>query len=117
MLIGLGLIIFIIWFFLGGKKKTAVSAKGNGDTQQIEIEVIGGYTPSLISLIKNQPAQLIFHRKETSSCSEEVVLPDFKIRQQLPAFQKTVVEFTPDQAGEFEFSCGMGMLHGKIIVR
>lgn len=115
-LVGLGLIVFIIWFFLGGKKKAAVSAKSNGKTQVVEIEVVSGYSPSLVSLIKNRPTRLIFHRQETSSCSEEVVLPDFKIRKKLPAFQKTVIEFTPDQAGEFEFTCGMGMLHGKIIV-
>lgn len=114
--IGLGLIVFILWFFLGGKKPAAVSATGNGHTQQIGIEVIGGYSPSVISLIKNRPTRLIFHRQETSSCSEEVVLPDFKIRKALPAFQSTIIEFTPDKAGEFEFSCGMGMLHGKIIV-
>ena len=27
------------------------------------------------------------------------------------------VEFTPDQAGEYEFTCGMGMLRGKLVVR
>lgn len=117
VLVGLGLIVFIIWFFFGGSKKAAVSAKSNGKTQKIEIEVIGGYTPSVISLIKNRPTRLIFYRQENSSCSEEVVLSDFKIRKKLPAFQKTVIEFTPDKAGEFEFTCGMGMLHGKIIVQ
>ena len=27
------------------------------------------------------------------------------------------MEFTPDREGEFAFTCGMGMLHGKLIVR
>jgi len=45
------------------------------------------------------------------------VLPDFKIRRFLPPLQKTAVEFTPEQAGEYEFTCGMGMLRGKLIVR
>ena len=26
------------------------------------------------------------------------------------------VEFTPDEPGEYEFACAMGMFHGKLIV-
>ncbi len=28
----------------------------------------------------------------------------------------TPVEFTPDRAGEFTFTCGMNMIRGKLIV-
>lgn len=27
------------------------------------------------------------------------------------------VEFTPERPGEYEFTCGMGMLRGKVVVR
>ena len=30
--------------------------------------------------------------------------------------QTTPVEFTPQKAGEFTFTCGMNMLRGKLIV-
>ena len=46
-----------------------------------------------------------------------MVFPDFNVSKQLPAFATTTVEFTPDREGEFAFTCGMGMLHGKLIVR
>jgi P-type Cu+ transporter len=62
------------------------------------------------------PLRLIFDRQETSSCSEEVVIGDFGVKRFLPAFQKTVVELTPDRTGRFDFTCGMGMLHGTLIV-
>ena len=62
------------------------------------------------------PLRLVFDRQETSSCSEEVVIGDFGVRKFLPAFQKTVVELTPDHAGRFDFTCGMGMLHGTLVV-
>ena len=39
------------------------------------------------------------------------------IRRFLPPHQLTPVEFTPEKAGEYEFTCGMGMLRGKLIVR
>jgi plastocyanin domain-containing protein len=47
---------------------------------------------------------------------EGIVLGDFRIRRFLPAFQKTVVELTPRKVGRFDFTCGMGMLHGTIVV-
>jgi P-type Cu+ transporter len=38
------------------------------------------------------------------------------ISRQLPAFKTTPIQFTPDQAGEFTFTCGMNMVRGKLIV-
>jgi len=60
--------------------------------------------------------RLDFYRDETASCSEQVVFGDFGIARDLPAFQTTPVEFTPDKPGEFTFTCGMNMLRGKIVV-
>ena len=40
----------------------------------------------------------------------------FGIDQQLPAFQTTTIEFTPDQPGEYPFRCGMSMLKGLLVV-
>jgi plastocyanin domain-containing protein len=45
-----------------------------------------------------------------------VVLGDFGIARPLPAFQTTPVEFTPREAGEFTFTCGMNMMRGRLIV-
>jgi Cu+-exporting ATPase len=38
------------------------------------------------------------------------------VRRFLPAHETTVVEFTPQKAGTFDFMCGMGMLHGRLTV-
>ena len=111
---GAGIIAFILWFFFGkqeGKKATMTT-----DIQEVEITVEGGYEPGTIELKAGVPARLIFHRIETASCSEEVVIPDFGIRQKLPAHKKTAVEFTPDKPGRYSFTCGMGMLRGTLVV-
>jgi Cu+-exporting ATPase len=73
-------------------------------------------SPPKVKVKRGVPVRLIFDRRETSSCSEEVVIPDFGIRKFLPAFQKTPVELTPEKAGAFDITCGMSMLHGKLIV-
>jgi plastocyanin domain-containing protein len=95
------------WFFL------AESAAAVG--QEIKIIVRGGYEPATIRAKSGQKIKLIFDRQETSSCSEEIVFPDFGIRRFLPAFEQTTIELTPAKPGSYEFTCGMSMLHGRII--
>ncbi|MBI5220278.1 MAG: cupredoxin domain-containing protein [Candidatus Liptonbacteria bacterium] len=109
-LIGLLGISFTYWYFLGKREKTVVA----GDA--IDIVVEGGYSPDVISVKQGKLTRLNFLRRDTNSCLEEVVLPDFKIRKTLPLNQKVTVEIIPKQAGQYSFSCGMGMYHGKIIV-
>lgn len=106
---GIG-IAFTYWFFLMKKEKT-VSVK-----DEVEIVVEGGYIPESISIPKGKTSKLTFLRKDPNACLEEVVLGDFKIRKQLPLNKKIIIELTPQQSGEFKYSCGMGMYHGKIIV-
>ena len=103
-------IIFVFWFFIL-KKENMVVASGS-----IDIIVKGGYTPDVISIPKGKTMKLNFTREDPSSCLEEVVLGDFKIRKYLPLNERVVIEITPKQVGEFNFTCGMNMFHGKIIV-
>ena len=103
-------IAFIYWFFLM-KKEIIVKAHDS-----IDIVVKGGYSPEVVSIQKGKTTKLNFIRKDPSSCLEEVVLGDFKIRKTLPLNQKVTIELTPQQTGEFKYSCGMNMYHGKIIV-
>lgn len=103
-------VVFTYWFFLM-KKERVVKA-----IDSVDIIVEGGYSPDVISIPKGKTTKLNFLRKDPNSCLEEVVLGDFKIRRQLPLNQKVTIELTPQQAGEFKYSCGMNMYHGKIIV-
>ena len=102
---------FTYWFFMM-KKDKVIQATGS-----VDIIVEGGYSPDSISIPRGQTTKLNFLRKDTNSCLEEVVLGDFKVRKYLPLNQKVTVEITPQQAGEFTYTCGMNMYHGKIIVK
>lgn len=110
LLIGSGLIAFVYWFFLM-KKDTRVSVEG-----EVTITVEGGYLPDTIQTKKGKELIIHFERKDPSSCLEEVVIPDFKIKKFLPLNERVTVVLTPEQEGEFPFMCGMSMYHGKIIV-
>jgi hypothetical protein len=76
-----------------------------------------GYQPDTVQLRRGVPARLVFVRKVEATCSTEVVLADFGIRRELPFDKPVTIEFTPGKKGDFTFSCGMGMLNGKIVVK
>ncbi len=109
------LIALILWYFFGEREKVAAGVT-EGGVQEIKITVKGGYSPDVIVVKQGVPVRLDFYRDETASCTEQVVFGDFGIARDLPAFQTTSIEFTPDKAGEFTFACGMNMVRGKLIV-
>jgi plastocyanin domain-containing protein len=113
---GLAAIVWVNWYFFLAKRPAASAKAVAGGAQEVTITVQGGYAPSEVRVKKDAPVRLVFDRQETSGCSEEVVIPDFGVRKFLPAFQKTTIELRPTTAGTFEFTCGMSMLHGKLIV-
>jgi plastocyanin domain-containing protein len=113
---GIGLIALVLWYFFGEREATAAVVNEAG-VQEIDVTVKGGYSPDVIVVDRGRPVRLNFRPEETSSCSEQVILGDFGIARDLPAFKTTPVEFTPEKSGEFAFTCGMNMLHGKLIVQ
>lgn len=84
---------------------------------EVDIIVNGGYSPEVISIPFGKTTKINFIRKDPTDCLSEVVLGDFKIRKELPLNQKVTIEITPKKKGEFDYSCGMGMYHGKIVVK
>jgi Uncharacterized protein conserved in bacteria len=101
--------------FLPCRTSAASASTDSAGRQDITVVVRGGYEPSTIRVKAGRPVRLAFDRQETSSCSEEIVFPDFNLRRFLPANQRTVIELTPPKAGTYEFMCGMSMLHGRVI--
>lgn len=116
VLAGAAAVAWVNWYFFLARRGSAVAETREGGVQEVTITVQGGYEPAEVKLRKGVPARLVFDRQETSGCSEEIVIPDFGVRKFLPAFQKTTVELKPESAGSFEFTCGMSMLRGRLVV-
>jgi plastocyanin domain-containing protein len=112
-----GLIILVNWYFLFSRRKAFQAELKEKGIQEIKVVVKGGYDPDTIVVKKGVPIRLYFYRDETADCSDTIVFGDFKIRKALPAFETTAIEFTPEKEGEYAFTCGMGMMRGKLIVR
>ena len=105
---------FLWWFFFGPKQASRASVVGG--VQEVDITVKGGYSPDLIRVQQGVPLRLNFDRQEAGDCTSRVVFADFGASKTLPAFGTATLEFTPDKVGEFDFACGMNMIHGKLVV-
>jgi Cu(I)/Ag(I) efflux system membrane fusion protein len=113
----------------GTEKTESMSTAGSTSTEEdhsthkmesasntIKITVDGGYDPEVVHVKLGQEVKLQFHRVEDSECTSEVVFEELNIRKKLPAFKTTTVTITPKKLGEISFACGMGMVHGKLVV-
>jgi plastocyanin domain-containing protein len=110
MAAGLTGIVWVNWyFFVAGRAAAAVQGS------EVVITVDNGYSPATIRARAGVPLRIVFDRKDNSSCSEEVVFPDFGVRRFLPTGEKTTIEVTPPKPGRYEFMCGMAMLRGTLI--
>lgn len=116
-LVGVGLIAWIVWYFWLWKGEAFTAQSGAGGGQVVDVVVKGGYQPSAIVVQAGQALRLNFIRRESTLCGEEVVLPDFGKRAHLPENQTVAIDVLPTEPGEYEFTCGMNMYKGKLIVR
>lgn len=94
-------------------KEKATVEKG---VQKLRIRAEKGYQPAHIELQKGVPAELTFHRVNPSGCYKEILFEDQGILEPLEVGEEKVIRFTPQDTGEFEFSCGMKMQKGTYTV-
>ncbi len=125
MTTGLAAIGWVNWyFFVAGRRVPIASALAmsgasergtSASPPEVTIVVDGGYAPATVLVKAGQPVRLVFDRRDTGSCSEEVVFPDFHLRRFLKTGEKTTIDITPPAPGRYEFMCGMSMLRGALI--
>jgi plastocyanin domain-containing protein len=83
----------------------------------VKITVTTTYSPKAIRVKKGEPVKLEFTRVDDKNCGDELVFPKLGIKKQLPVGEPVLVEFTPTEAGELQFACGMDMMRGKVVVQ
>ena len=114
--------LFILYYFFGPKKET-VEATATKNIQVATIVVDGAFVPSDLELKTNVPAEITFDRRDHGECTDWVVFNRFpnqenqEIKSYLPEGKKTTVKFTPTQTGNYGFACGMGMNHGRLVIK
>jgi len=80
----------------------------------------GGYSPLRFSVKKGVPVRLIFRQLGQVGCGNELIFPtspsnsvSVKLKSQ---DDQQVIEFTPQQTGEFQFYCSHQMYRGVMTV-
>ena len=83
----------------------------------VKIDVKNGYEPQTVAVPKGVTTKLVFNRTNPSSCLAKVRSTDLDFEQDLPLNENVTISITPDKAGEYDYSCGMGMFHGKVVLK
>jgi plastocyanin domain-containing protein len=114
--LGVSLIVWELWWFLGRHSGGVVARVGERGVQEITITVDGGYVPSRIKVLAGQPVRLTFHRIDPSGCLAQVIFPDFHQSLDLPLNATTSLELPAAEPGLYPFHCGMNMVRGTLEV-
>ena len=85
-------------------------------SDNVTVMVEGGYKPRVIKVKQGQSVRLTFIRKDPNPCLEELIFPDYKIKEYLPLGQPVTITLPPPHPAKSGFHCGMNMFHGRIEV-
>lgn len=81
--------------------------------QRITVDTSNGYNPNVIKLAAGVPAEITF--KQAQGCMAQVMSEQLDFYEDLTTGDKTV-KLDGLTAGTYEFSCGMQMVFGQIVV-
>ncbi|MBI2572516.1 sulfite exporter TauE/SafE family protein [Candidatus Woesearchaeota archaeon] len=78
--------------------------------QIVEMTVDGiDYLPLEFTLKQGVPVEWRIDGTKAEGCTQVIAIPKLGITKRLSTTDITIVEFTPQKAGEIQFTCGMGM--------
>ena len=111
------LIGLIIWWFFGNFQKSSQQADLANGRQEGQVVVKGGYEPEVLYLKQGVPAEVTFKMEDKTACLSHVVFSSLGVDKDLSKEKLAQIQIPTDKAGEIDYACGMGMFHGKIVVR
>jgi len=81
-------------------------------TQRIGMKVVGlDYVPHQFTVRQGVPVEWHIDASKAESCGRFLIAPGLGVSKLLSDMSTTLITFTPTQAGEFAFNCGMGMMN------
>ncbi len=81
------------------------------DKQVVVMRIDGfSYIPNRFSVVQGVPVEWRIDASEAAACGRFLLAPGLGIRKLLSDRSTTMITFVPQQAGEFGFNCGMGMM-------
>jgi plastocyanin domain-containing protein len=74
-----------------------------------------GFVPQILKLKKGVAYDLVVTRQTDKTCAKQIDIPGCALKD-LPLDVPVKIAFVSKRAGELDYSCGMGMLHGVLSV-
>lgn len=68
------------------------------------------YQPNRFAVVEGVPVEWRIDATEAEGCGRVLIVPKLRISRLLSATEPTVIHFTPSEAGEIMFNCGMRMM-------
>ncbi len=81
------------------------------------IDVAGAFTPAAVTIPANTPMRLHFRRGDQPTCADEIVLPEMNMRKKIAANETVTFDIPAQQARTLNFTCGMDMMKGTVVVQ
>ena len=112
------ILVSFVMLFAGIAAVTAQTKHAHKtQSQTIRVNVTdAGYQPDSFQVRRGILTKLIFTRRTESDCGAVLVIPKYGVHRDLPLNTPVVVTFRPRDTGTFNFTCGMNMFRGQIIV-
>ena len=91
---------------------TTVQNKQDMPDKQVVVMRIDGfsYIPNRFTVMQGVPVEWRIDASDAAACGRFLLAPGLGIRKLLSDRSTTMITFVPQQAGEFGFNCGMGMM-------
>ena len=117
-LAGIAAIVWVNWyFFLAGERPVAASGAGSTGRSRFASWSMAATAPPSSRWRLADRFGSSSSGGRARAAPKRWWCPDFGIRTFLPAHQVTPVQFTPVRPGTYEFTCGMGMVRGRLVAR
>lgn len=85
--------------------------------QEIRMDVTNsGWQPNKFVLKTGVPVKWIINGKELNGCNSGIQVPQLGLRFDIKPGEQTI-EFTPTESGTISWSCLMGMIPGRFVVK
>lgn len=113
-----GLLLLELWPSRSGATQQAALEQSKPgavvlqDGKQIaNMRIVGlEYVPNRFAVMEGVPVEWRIDATEAEGCGRVIVVPKLRVSRLLSASEPTVIQFTPGEAGEISFNCGMRMM-------
>lgn len=118
---GTGLAVILLgWFNIANGSQllfSKASANGTAVSNSSDVQVVrmtqggNGYSPNQFTVEKGRPVKWIINSTNQFTCASSIVMPKYGISRGLQKGEN-IIDFTPTETGQVQFTCSMGMYRG-----